>query len=279
MQVARRDELVRRAVSCRLSSNTTRTYRAQWRRWERWAAGAECSPANVCRFLAELAETRKVSTVRTALAALSAEYPGLRTHPAVQATMKGLSRIHGTKQKQARAMDDRASQQVVEWLETSGKPTARQDIALIETMRDGMLRRSEASNIRWEDIEADADGSGILTIPVSKADQEGKGTVVYLSRQAMRAIDKLPKVKHGPFALHPATIARRLRAAAQKAGLGDGFSGHSCRIGMAQDLAQAGTDLTQLMNAGRWKSANMPAYYTRNQSAKKGAIAQWRSRQ
>ncbi len=41
-----------------------------------------------------------------------------------------------------------------------------------------------------------------------------------------------------------------------------GFSGHSLRVGAAQDLLAAGVDLPGLMQAGRWSSPIMPARYT-----------------
>ena len=68
------------------------------------------------------------------------------------------------------------------------------------------------------------------------------------------------------FGLRPNQIARRIKQAAQSAGLGEGFSGHSPRVGMARDLARVGTELPRLMTAGRWRSPRMPALYTRNDS-------------
>ena len=64
------------------------------------------------------------------------------------------------------------------------------------------------------------------------------------------------------------------------AGLEDGaaFSGHYPRVGMARDLAASGTELPALMQAGRWKSARMPALYTRNEAAGRGAVAQYYAR-
>ena len=43
---------------------------------------------------------------------------------------------------------------------------------------------------------------------------------------------------------------------------------------MARDLARAGIELPSLMNAGRWRTASMPARYTRNEAAGRGAVAQ-----
>ena len=80
------------------------------------------------------------------------------------------------------------------------------------------------------------------------------------------------------FGLSESQIGRRVKAAAQAAGLGEGFTGHSGRVGMAQDLAATGVDLPALMTAGRWKSSRMPAKYTERQAAGRGAVARYYQR-
>ena len=55
--------------------------------------------------------------------------------------------------------------------------------------------------------------------------------------------------------------------------MGDGFSGHSCRVGMAQDLAAAGASLAAIMQAGRWKSAATLARYIEHLQTQRGAVA------
>lgn len=68
-----------------------------------------------------------------------------------------------------------------------------------------------------------------------------------------------------------------LKRLARKAGLKpevvERVSGHSCRVGMAQDLVADGADLAGVMQAGRWKSPTMPARYTARLEAKRGAVA------
>ena len=53
--------------------------------------------------------------------------------------------------------------------------------------------------------------------------------------------------------------------AAKRAGLDDwlaeGFSGHSMRVGAAQDLLCAGHDTVSIMRAGGWKSINVLTRY------------------
>ncbi len=73
-------------------------------------------------------------------------------------------------------------------------------------------------------------------------------------------------------------MARIIKRLARKAGLPDAaiarMSGHSCRVGMAQDLVAAGADVAGLMQAGRWKSMQMPARYSERLEAKRGVVAQ-----
>ena len=70
-------------------------------------------------------------------------------------------------------------------------------------------------------------------------------------------------------------LSRRVKAATKMAGLGDGFSAHSPRVGMAQNPSAAGAELPEPMTAGRWESPTMPARYTQAQAAGKGVVAQY----
>ena len=158
------------------------------------------------------------------------------------------------------------------------------DIALISVMRDALLRRSEAAEVRWERIATEPDGSGRLTIPWSKTDQQGEGVVLYLGPPTMKALDRIrPRQKQmlerdkdekGLFRLKAAAISERIAAAALAAGLGEGYSGHSCRVGMAVDLADAGATMAQLQAVGRWKSSQTVARYVGSQFAGRSVVAQ-----
>ena len=48
-----------------------------------------------------------------------------------------------------------------------------------------------------------------------------------------------------------------IQARARAVGI-DGASGHSLRVGTAQDLTAAGYGLAELQNAGHWQSPDMP---------------------
>ena len=157
----------------------------------------------------------------------------------------------------------------------------RVDVALLSVLRDGLLRRSEASALTWGDVELRNNGTCLLQLHRSKTDQEGKGVVLYIGREAtaaLRAIrlaDQLVDAKTPVFGLSNRPIGRRVQAAAKAAGLGEGYTGHSGRVGMAQDLVKSGVELPVLMTAGRWKSSKMSARYTERQAADRGAVARY----
>jgi len=155
------------------------------------------------------------------------------------------------------------------------------DVALLSVLRDGLLRRSEAAALTWGDLELRDNGTGLLQLHRSKTDQEGEGVVLYIGREAaaaLRAIrpaEQLVDPKTPVFGLSARQIGRRVQAAARAAGLGEGYTGHSGRVGMAQDLVRSGVELPALMTAGRWKSSKMPARYTERQAADRGAVARY----
>ena len=171
---------------------------------------------------------------------------------------------------------------------SNARRRGRVDIALISVMRDALLRRSEAAEVLWKHIATEPDGSGRLTIPWSKTDQQAEGVVLYLGPPTMKALDRIrprqPLMPQGDegekevFDLKAATISERIAAAARAAGLGEGYSGHSCRVGMAVDLAEAGATMPQLQAVGRWKSSQTVARYVGTQFAGRSVVAQLYSR-
>lgn len=287
------------------SQNTLKNYRAQWRRFCDWAQARgvrplPADPEQIGAYLAERIERQghKPATIRAAAAAIAfvhraADRPNPCQSEAVRRTLRGAGRKLGRAQQQARPLTEEALARIRlhaqrprrsrggrwERPETAMR-RASLDLALIRLMRDAMLRVSEAADLTWADIERAADGSGRVLIRRAKTDPDGKGSVVYCSPETMAALERIrpPAADEAGgrlFGLRANQLARRIGRAAEAAGLGPGFSGHSPRVGMAQDLAQAGIELPGLMTAGRWRSAAMPAHYTRNEAAARGAVAQY----
>ena len=286
-----------------IASSTLNNYRIQWGNFLAWALdkGVQplpAQPAQVAAYLAERIQEHghKPATLRVAASAIAFAHKTAGADdpcasPEVKRTLRCATRKAGREQKQAEALTEEALA-AIESTACEPRPgrggrneseeTARSrgnlDIALIRLMRDAMLRVSEAAVLTWREVKPTADGTGRLLIRRSKTDAEGHGAVGFLSAPAMAALGLIRNeatAGDSVFGLRPNQISTRIKQAAQAAGLGDGFSGHSPRVGMAQDLARAGTELPSLMNAGRWRSPTMPAHYTRNESAGRGAVAQF----
>jgi len=286
-----------------ITANTIRSYRSQWRNFVTWAAtrgtpALAAEPEHVAAYLAERFEQlgHKPATLRVAAAAIAYVHSncGLEnpcSHPDVKRTLRGATRMAGKAQKQAKGLTAEALDAIAATAcrprlgkngrRESARAAARRgsvDIALVMLMRDAMLRVSECAALTWGDIESVPDGSGRLLIRRSKTDPDGEGAVVFVSPQTMAALASIrngAQVGFRVFELSPNQISLRIKKAALAAGLGDGFSGHSPRVGMAQDLARIGVELPSLMTAGRWRSPTMPAHYTRNETADRGAVAQF----
>ena len=69
------------------------------------------------------------------------------------------------------------------------------------------------------------------------------------------------------FGLSMSQISRRVDSMARAAGLGEGYSGHSGRVGLAIRMTRRGAPLQAVQTHGRWKSPAMPARYTRGEKA------------
>ena len=312
-------ELMEKLVSEVAEESRAKTTRyqqgQQWNTFEEWcqARGFQSLPADpetVAVFIfTQGLVGKKPNTLRGYASSIAAEHRSAKydspCNDRVAMVIKGFvnrAKEAGQREKRAKPLTAADLEQI---RETARKPrktergmehsrNARRrglvDIALISVMRDALLRRSEAAEILWKHIVTEPDGSGRLTIPWSKTDQEGEGVVLYLGPPTMKALDKirprqqlLPKEEKDEgeekvFDLKPATISERIAAAALAADLGEGYSGHSCRVGMAVDLAEAGATMPQLQSVGRWKSSQTVARYVGPQFAGRSVVAQLYSR-
>ena len=298
---------LRQSLDSSVSENTRKMYASAWRSFQAWALARgnlslPASPQLVAAYLAHLAEDRalSVATIRLHKAALAAVHKTHghdepTDHEGVRRIMKGIARTHGHTQRQAKPLTAEALAAVRATTNTrrplgDGKKQesaeraswrGRVDLALLSVLRNGLLRRSDAHLLTWADVDFRNNGNALLQLRRSKTDQEGEGVVLYIGKQAadaLRAIrptEEQLDLQAPVFGLSPQQIGRRVNAAAKAAGLGEGFTRHSGRVGMAQDLANTGTELPALMTAGRWKNSKMPARYTERQAAGGGAVAKY----
>ena len=295
------------ALDASRAKATERVYKSAWGRFVSWAdaQGYDALPAapeTVAAYLASRAASglspasMKLDRAAIRDAHRSASRPDPTQHPGVANVARGIVRTaavngHAPRQAAGLTSDALAAIRATARLPRRG-PSGRQeseatarkrgnmDVAIASTMRDGLLRRSEAAALAWGDIELRSDGTGRLTIRRSKTDQAGEGSVQFLGKgtaAALRTIRpkdaaataKVFEVKCGR------SIARRLSAMAKAAGLDGHFGGHSGRVGMAMDLVAAGASVAAVQIAGRWASSRMPAHYARGELAARGAVAKY----
>ena len=179
---------------------------------------------------------------------------------------------------------------ILKLAESSGTAQDLRDASLILIMSDALLRTSEAVAINVEDIEENS-----LTVRRSKTDQTGETKTLYIGDRTKRLIKRYCRkanitsgavfVRFKTSGKGPQPTDQRLsdRSArdiikrwANLAGIEGQISGHSLRAGSAVSLSQSGASIAEMMDAGRWKSKDMPGHYARIQEAEKGAVARYR---
>ena len=285
---------------------TLRAYTGAWGRFRAWCEAEgygllPAAPETVAAYLAiRAARGASPATVRMDRAAIRAAHlqagaPTPTDSPGISRVMRGLVRKaagEGRAPRQAAALTAESLSAIRATAQTPRTgPTGRTesierasrrgevDIAIAATMRDAMLRRSEAAALTWGDVELRPDGSGRLHVRRSKTDQEGAGAVQYLGPAAAKALRLIRPEDADPaarvFGLTGRSLSNRLRAMAAAAGLEGAFSGHSGRVGMARDLVASGASVSAVQVAGRWASSRMPAHYARSELAGRGAVARY----
>lgn len=290
-------------IGDRYAPRTLERYASGYTRFENWISGRGIGieKANgwyVSVYLKDLAADLRVSTLYGEAASLAMVFdelefePNPARDPVVDRYLKRLKRRRRETASQMDAFREFHYQTLASQVENplpGEQPhrtelRAATDLAMFGAMFDGMLRATEMAAACWGDLKWFDDGSGRLQVPFSKTDQFGEGECTYLSPRTMQSLDRLRRarrkwgrVKPGDdriLCLGREAVGRHVRAACKVAGLQGRFGSHSMRIGMAQELAVAGFGLTMIMNAGRWDSSDMPAYYIRGLKVPESAVAE-----
>lgn len=159
-------------------------------------------------------------------------------------------------------------------------PWGLRDKAIIALGYDILARRSELVALQTNDVVFREDGTARITIRRSKSDQFGSGRVAFTSGETATLLTDwlswhsdaseylfCPIHQYIPLdrGLNPSAIKRVIKKAAILANFDQkdvaAFSGHSMRVGAAQDLLCAGHETIAIMRAGGWKSTNVLARY------------------
>jgi integrase len=281
--------------------NTVRAWKADWAIFTACCQAYRlpalpAAPKTVRSFVFEsLANQKKPATIRRYVSSIgrahrAANVPDPTATEAVKMALKEMSRSVPSRQRQARGL---VWAEIAEFL--AFEPRGLRDIrdrAMVAVAYDTMCRRDELVNLRIEDITESADGSGSVLIRRSKTDTSGEGATAYLSPLTMRLLEewlRASQLKSGPLfarvvgrdgigdAVSAQIVTAVLRKVGQWIGLDrkewERISGHSARVGAAQDLLALNIDMASVMQAGRWRDTRMPMRYGEKILAARGAMA------
>ena len=302
-----RADIDREAVKDRIearSANTRKNYESRVADFNAFRGELPISDETIRAFLNDLAdrinprtgETVRMSTVHAYATAIRADLKafgkehifGVKAQAALRRIQREKSDAGQVAPKQAKALNWADVNLCARIAEKSGLTVGWRDSAMIRVMSDGLLRISELVALDVEDIRENDNGTGTVMIKRSKTDQTGEGAYIGLGKPTMDAIRTYTQRAD----IHDGALFRRIwkggnnvsdyrisingarhaiQAATRAAGI-DGISGHSARVGSAQDLVKQGATLPDLMQVGRWEDEKMPARYSKEISAEDNAI-------
>ena len=283
------------------STNTTRAWRADWEIFSAYChryrapvlpaaaktvrdfvfecVGFRKKPATIRRYVATIGQAHRAAGVADPVVAET-----------VKLALKEMGRTVPARQSQARGL---VWSEIAQFLEFDVRNLRDiRDRVLVAVAYDTMCRREELVNLRIPDIAESGDGSGSVLIRRSKTDTAGEGATAYLSPLTMRLVGEwldASRRKSGTLFARvlgnteagDVLTAQSVSAVFRKVGKWIGLpkaeweriSGHSCRVGAAQDLLALNIDVASVMQAGRWKDTRMPMRYGEKVLASRGALA------
>ena len=269
--------------------NTLRAYRADFSEFIEFCErlGSESLPADpmlIADFIQHLAETNKSSTIRRKVATISAihRYSYLEDptkHPEVQIAIRKINRRLGTRFSQASPINRDILEKMLHQCGDDLRGTRNRMLLLLAytTLR----RRSELISLHIEDLTILDGGTGSILLRQSKTDQTRSGVMLALDADVMKAIYAWlaqSKLSSGFLlrgiqgdsindSLDPGQVARIFKSLAKQAQMNPkSVSGHSTRIGAAQDLLNEGKTIGQIMAIVGWSKVDtVMRYVSKNQ--------------
>ena len=282
---AHRDPFEACAESARgaLSANTERAVRSDlaiYSAWctERGVAALPASAETVAAFVDAMARVRATATVRRYVSSIVAAHRAIglektaRSEP-VRLALKRMHRRKGRRQEQAKGLTWALRERL---LGTGGEELIdARNRALLAFAYDTLLRRGELVALQVSDIVEETGGAATVLVRRGKADPEGLGATVYLARDSMALVRRWLErsgVRQGKVfrslsrgvvgeGLEAGQVSRIFKRMAREADLPaevvEHISGHSTRVGAAQDMVAGGIGMAAILHAGRWKTTTM----------------------
>src|ERR1039457_6071275 len=283
------------------SANTLRAQKADGAIFQVFCEGRgesflPADPTTIRAFIEhEVNSGKKPATIRRYIATIGRAHVGAGllnpcSSEAVRLGLKRMGRETSARQAQARGL---GWNEIKEFIESAGKGLrADRERAMLCVAYETLARRGELVALEVRDIEFWPNGTGQALIRRGKTDPEGQGRGAYLSRETVKRLKiwlEHAEISEGPIFrrligrdeigdfLHPGSIAPIFKRVAQWIGMPARFvaevSGHSTRVGAAQDLAGLDIDLAAIKQAGGWKSTRRPLQYAAKINAARSGMA------
>ena len=268
------------------------------------AAGLDAlpaAPATVAAFIETMTETRKPATIRRYVSTIShmhraAGVPNPCTDPLVKFALRRMGKVLTVRQRQAKGINRSLLDRMLG--ATGLTPRDMRNRALLAVAYDTLGRRSELVTLQFDDLRVDEDGHGSVLIRRSKTDQLGEGSARYLAPDTVQLVQEWTAaagLTDGPLfratrwngaaggALSADDVGRIFKAMAAAAKLAPKvvkqISGHSTRVGAAQDMGAADIGMAGIMAAGGWKTPAMVGRYTSQQATRRSGAAKLAEKQ
>lgn len=273
------------------SDHTLRSYRSDFGAFSRWCRAKRlralpAEPSTVVAYIDAEGQRLKPSTIKRRLCALRRIHclcdAGDPTHDEeVKLALRRARRAQPSRPQQAHGITAALRDQLL--AVCSDDLIGLRDKVLVSVGFDTLCRRGELVALSVDDFTPTADGRFTVLVRRAKNDPEGAGRTARLSKIAsdiLRLWFAETGIERGALLrpvygkrilalyLEPLTVSRVLKKLCDRAGiemdLVEKVSGHSLRVGAAQQLTINGFGLAQIMRAGGWKSVNVVARYIEN---------------
>jgi integrase len=292
----RRNAKVNQYVAHAVAAGTRNAYASDLRLFRNWGGRIPATPTLVARYLAACAGKVKASTLERRLAAISSAHvalgkPSPTRSALVRTTMRGIRRVHGTAQVQAKPLGLDALRKITRLQKGLDPVRDLRDRTLLLVGFAGGFRRSELVGLTPESLHFDAQGVAV-TLKRSKTDPQGKGRVVALpygrggmcpvkllkawlallskldpeaeTKRIFRGVDRYGTLGQG---LGSGAVGGILRRRLAHCGLDrEGYSAHSLRAGLVTAAAKAGVPTWAIQQQTGHKSENTVHRYIRGLS-------------
>jgi len=283
---------------------TLRGYGSDLRLFEAWCAkqnraSLPAETTTVAAFIDHEVERLSAATIKRRIAAINfahrmADLPRPTAASVVHLALRRAARRKSRRPTQAIGLTSEILNRIIDGLPET--PAGLRDAALISVGYDTLCRSCELVAMSVENLQMPPGGEWSVLIGRSKGDQAGDGRTAWLSPitvDRLRRWMEAAELTQGPLfralhlrrvsesALTNSSIRRLIKRAAEIAGVetvtGRGLSGHSMRVGAAQDMLVAGFDALAIMQAGGWKSTAVLLRYVENASTRALHERRWQS--